>query len=70
MFAYRYCLDQTVIKPLLLKGIIQKQLATPTFTFRLFWFLAVLFGCKLNLQVASLKGSYFSTKRLDSGPAG
>jgi hypothetical protein len=26
--------------------------------------LAVLFGCKLSLQVASLKGSYFSTKRL------
>jgi hypothetical protein len=34
--------------------------------------LAVLFGCKLSLQVASLKGSYFSTKRLklDSGPVG
>jgi hypothetical protein len=36
MFAHRYCLDQTVIKALLLKGITQKHLATPTFTFRLF----------------------------------
>jgi hypothetical protein len=31
------CLDQTVIKALLLKGITQKQLATPIFTFRFFW---------------------------------